>query len=96
MTGYSRSWIYELVRSDNCLGAEAWGDLRRHNPGAVPKPDDVQQASLLQAIRGVAPDGGWWNGRKVADYLRQVLGQPISRQQGWEYLKMNTASACSP
>ncbi|NEQ15515.1 MAG: IS630 family transposase [Moorea sp. SIO3E2] len=87
VTGYSRSWIYELVRSYNHLGNEALGDLRRHNRGALPKLDDVQQANLLQAIRGVAPDGGLWNGRKVADYLSQLLGKPVSRQQGWKYLK---------
>ena len=87
VTGYSRSWNYELVRSYNQLGANALGDLRRHNPGAPPKLDDVQQANLLQAIRGPAPDGGLWNGRKVADYLSELLSLPISRQQGWEYLK---------
>jgi hypothetical protein len=47
----------------------------------------VQQANLLQALRGPAPDGGLWNGRIVADYLSELIGQPISRQQGWEYLK---------
>jgi len=87
VTGYSRSWIYELVRSYNHLGVEALGDLRRYNRGAVPKLDDVQQANLLQALRGPAPDGGLWNGRKVADYLSELLGAPVSRQQGWEYLK---------
>jgi transposase len=69
------------------MGAEAVGDLRRHNRGALPKLNDEQQANLLQAIRGVAPDGGLWNGRKVANYLTEVLGTPVSRQQGWEYLK---------
>lgn len=87
VTGYRRSWIYELVRSYNQLGVEALGDLRRHNRGAKPKLDEVQQANLLQAIRGAAPEGGLWNGRKVADYLSEVLGQPVSRQQGWKYLK---------
>lgn len=87
VTGYSRDWIYRLVRSYNRLGTEALGDLRRHNPGAPAKLDDVQQANLLQALRGCAPDGGLWNGRKVADYLSELLGQRISRQQGWEYLK---------
>ena len=87
VTGYSRDWIYELVRSYNRQGVEALGDLRRHNPGALSKLDDVQQANLLQALRGPAPDGGLWNGRKVADYLSQLLGVSISRQQGWEYLK---------
>lgn len=87
VTGYSRNWIYELVRSYNTLGVEVLGDLRRHNPGARPKLDDIQQANLLQAMRSPAPDGGLWNGRKVADYLSEVLGTPVSRQQGWEYLK---------
>jgi len=41
----------------------------------------------LQALRELAPDGGVWNGRKVADYLSELVGHPISRQQGWEYLK---------
>lgn len=87
VTGYSRNWIYELARSYNQLGMEALGDLRRYNQGAAPKLDDVQQANLLQAVRGPAPDGGLWNGRKVADYLSELLGTPVSRQQGWVYLK---------
>ncbi len=87
VTGYSRSWIYELARSYNHLGVEALGDLRRHDRGRVAKLDDVGQANLLQALRGPAPDGGLWNGRKVADYLSELLGTSVSRQQGWEYLK---------
>lgn len=87
VTGYSRSWIYELVRSYNRLGVAALGDLRRHNPGASPKLNDLQEAQLLQAIRGSAPDGGLWNGRKVTDYLRQSFGISLTRQQGWLYLK---------
>lgn len=85
--GYSRSWIYELVRSYNQVGPEALGDWRHQNPGASPLLNDVQQANLLQALRGPAPDGGLWNGRKVASYLSELLGVSISRQQGWEYLK---------
>jgi transposase len=87
VTGYSRDWIYELVRSYNRQGIEALGDLRRNNRGAAPLIDDIQQANLEQTLRGTAPDGGLWNGRKVADYLSELLGQTISRQQGWEYLK---------
>jgi transposase len=87
VTGYSRDWIYELVRSYNRLGVKAIGDLRRQNPGASPKLEDIQQANLLQALRGTAPDGGLWNGRKVADYLSELLEVTIGRQQGGEYLK---------
>ena len=85
--GYSRSWIYEMVRSYNQVGPEALGDWRHQNPGASPLLNDVCCANLLQALRGPAPDGRLWNGRKVASYYRELLGVSISRQQGWEYLK---------
>lgn len=87
VTGYSRNWIYELVGSYNHFGAEIVGDLRRDNRGTLPKLDEVQMAYLWQAIQVPAPDGGLWNGRKVADYLSQLLDQRVSRQQGWAYLK---------
>ena len=87
VTGYSRIWIYELVRGYNRVGPEMLGDLRHQNPGPAPLLDDVCCANLLQALRGAAPDGGLWNGRKVASYLSELLGVRISRQQGWEYLK---------
>jgi Winged helix-turn helix len=28
-----------------------------------------------------------WNGRKVTDYLSEMLDRHISRKQGWDYLK---------
>ncbi len=96
ITSYSRNWIYELVWGYNRVGPETLGDGRHQNRGPKPKLDDVQQALVLQALRGPAPDGGLWNGpegiaspapRKVADYLSELIGESISRQQGWEYLK---------
>ena len=88
--------IYELVWGYNRVGPETLGDGRHQNPGPKPKLDDVQQANLLQALRGLAPDGGLWNGRIVADYLSELIGQPISRQQGWEYLSSDDATSASP
>ena len=82
VTGYSRNWIYELVRDYNAHGPQCQCDGRRENPGASPLLDENQQA-----LRGEAPDGGLWNGRKVADYLSELLDHPISRQQGWVYLR---------
>lgn len=87
VTGYSRSWIYELVRDYNRNGPKCLGDGRRDNPGALPLLNEEQQANLIQVLREPAPDGGLWNGRKVADYLSELLDQPISRQQGWVYLR---------
>jgi transposase len=48
VTGYSRTWIYELVRGYNQVGATMLGDLRHQNPGAAPKFTDVQQANLYK------------------------------------------------
>ncbi|QSJ19273.1 IS630 family transposase [Nostoc sp. UHCC 0702] len=31
--------------------------------------------------------GGLWNGQKVANWMSELLGHPVSRQRGWEYLK---------
>lgn len=41
----------------------------------------------MQVIQGAAPDGGLWNGRKVADWMSEVLERPISPHRGWEYFK---------
>jgi hypothetical protein len=32
------------------------------------------------------PDGGLWNGRKVADWMSELLARRVSPQRGWEYL----------
>jgi transposase len=90
ITGYSRTWIYALVKRYNELGIEALGDGRRHNPGAEPLISDIHQAQLWQVLQGKAPDGGLWNGRKVADWLSEVTGKNISRQRGWEILRQMT------
>ena len=90
ITGYSRTWIYALVKRYNELGIEGLGDLRHHNLGAKPLIDDVQQAQLWQVLQGKAPDGGLWNGRKVADWLTALTERQISRQRGWEILRQMT------
>jgi transposase len=87
-TGYSRSWIYELVWGYNRIGPETLGDQRMSNQGSSePLLDDVQQALLWQALQEAPAEGGQWNGRKVADWIADVIGRPVSRQRGWEYLK---------
>ncbi|EDZ93287.1 MULTISPECIES: IS630-like element ISAtsp4 family transposase [Limnospira] len=90
ITGYSRIWIYELVKRYNQLGLKGLGARRKGNPGHPPLIDDVTQAQLWQALQGTAPDGGLWNGRQVADWLTGVTGRKISRQRGWEILRQMT------
>ena len=87
VTGYSRTWIYQVIARYNQAGIEALGDLRKHNQGKKPLLNDVQQAQLHQVLSGPAPDGGLWNGPKVAQWMSEITGQEISRQRGWEYLK---------
>lgn len=90
ITGYSRNWIYCVVRRYNSSGIAGVGDRRRSNYGTNSILDDLEQAELWQALQGEAPDGGLWNGRKVADCLSKWKGQPVHRQRGWEILKQMT------
>jgi transposase len=87
VTGYSRGWIYELVRGYNHLGPESLGDQRCKNTDCDPLLNDVEQAQLWQALQQPPPDGGLWNGRKVADWMSELKGEKVCRQRGWEYLK---------
>ena len=67
-------------------GGESLGDWRHQNQGGEPLLSDVQQAQLWQVLQGNAPDGGLWNGRKVADWMSELLARRVSPQRGWEYL----------
>ncbi|WP_226889455.1 hypothetical protein [Nostoc sp. MG11] len=58
-TGYSRSWIYELVWGYNRIGPQTLGDQRNQNQGGIePLLDDVQQAYLWQALQEPPTEGG--------------------------------------
>ena len=52
-----------------------------------PLLNDVEQALLWQVRKQPPPDGRLWNGRKVADWMRELKGEKACRQRGWEYLK---------
>ncbi len=79
ITGYSRTWIYALVKRYNEFGVKGLCDRRCENKGATPLINDVEQAWLWQALQGKAPSGGLWNGRKVADWLGS-LTEPIANR----------------
>jgi transposase len=86
-TGYSVNWIQQLARRYNADGPAGLGDRRHQNPGQAPALDAAGQAALQAALAGAAPDGGFWSGRAVADWLATRLGQTVSRQQGWVWLR---------
>ena len=79
--------MVRLVRRYNSGGEKAIADGRKHNQGKEPLWNDWEQAQLWQGLQDKCPDGGLWNGRKVADWLSQLTGKKISRYRGWEILK---------
>lgn len=87
LSGYSRSWVYELVWGYNRIGPESLGDQRQHNRGARPLLDELQQVQLWQVLQEAPADGDLWDGPKVAQWMSQLLGRPIHPQRGWEYLR---------
>ncbi|NER02426.1 MAG: helix-turn-helix domain-containing protein [Okeania sp. SIO3C4] len=54
------------------------GDGRHQNRGAKPLLDEQQQALLVQALEGKPPGGGRWSGPKVAVWMSELLGGPVS------------------
>ena len=50
VTGYTRIWIYQLIKRYNQRSASGLGDRRHQNPGKEPGLTDVQQAQLWQVL----------------------------------------------
>jgi transposase len=57
ITGYSLSWIYELVWGYNRIGSKSLGDKRHEHQGADTLLNDVQQAQLWQALQSPLTEG---------------------------------------
>lgn len=87
VTAYSEGWVRELVRRYNKLGPAALADQRLKIVGAPALLSQELQSELAQTLQLPPPDGGLWNGQKVADWIAQKLGTKIHRQRGWDYLK---------
>ena len=86
VTGYSVRWIQEVARRYRA-GPDAIGDRRHGNSGAAPLLNAEQQEQLRTALAGPAPDGGVWSCRRVAAWMSQTLGRPVSEQRGWEWMR---------
>jgi transposase len=87
LVGFSPEWVRLLVHRYNAGGPEALGDGRRHNAGQAPLLDAMQQDALRTALGRDAPDGGIWTCRWVAWWMTQTLGQPVSPQRAWVWMR---------
>ena len=79
-----------IVARSNRFGPEGVVDRRTlpETPRKPPLLDEQAQAALASALRGPAPDGGAWTGRKVAAWMERATGRsPIAPQRGWDYLR---------
>jgi len=87
LCGFKRDWIHQLVRSYNEQGPEALrnGKLGK---GKAKMMTNQQIEELRVAVHtSQAPGGGIWTGPKVALWMSEKLGRPVSPQVAWEYLQ---------
>jgi len=67
-----RVWGY------NHLGFESLGVRRCKNTDCDPLLNDVEQAMVVVSLtQQPPPDGGLWNGRKVADWMSELKGEKV-------------------
>jgi transposase len=89
VTGFGRSWVYELVQRYNFEGPEGLIDKHRDNPGGDQRAilNEDEQLALMKAIQGKAPDGGLWTAPKVAAWVKQNTGKTLAHSTAWTYLR---------
>ncbi len=87
VTGYCLEAIRQIARRYNRQGKEGLVDRRHQHPGQKGFLSDERQAHLEMALQEKAPDGGLWNGRKVGDWLTELIDHRVDRRRGWEYLR---------
>jgi transposase len=90
LVGLGYSYARRVLRRYNDHGSEAMRNRWREQqpPPARPLLRQAQQEALRQALAGRAPDGGLWNGPKVAQWIKEQTGrEQVHPQRGWEYLR---------
>lgn len=79
-------WVRQLIRRWNALGADGLKDGRKQN-GQKPILSLDQKEELFKALMQRAPDGGLWNGHKVAQWISQKIGRQVPYNRGWIYMR---------
>ena len=86
--GYSSRWVSKVLSRYNSEGTAGLGDKRRGNRGQEPLLSPVEQEALRAALKREPPEGGLWNGPKVAAWIGRAVGRDdIPARRGWVYLK---------
>jgi transposase len=87
VTSYSAYWIGQMARRYNISGPEGVRDLRRRARAGQLTLTQEHRAELRTALAEPHPAGDHWCGRTVAAWMSARLGQHVSRQVAWRYLR---------
>jgi transposase len=89
IVGLHRNSVRALIKRYNADGPPAVSARRASNPGSRRAYLSAEQEHALRAaLAQPHPDGGAWNGARLARWIAQVSGrQQIYRQFGWAVLR---------
>jgi transposase len=87
LTGYTDTWVLTIIHRYNDCGPVGLVDQRRTNPGQPPLVSPAVREELRARLATPPPDGGLWTSPKVAVWLTERVGRPISPQRAWETLQ---------
>ena len=89
LVGLHRNTVRALIKRYNAGGPAALNDRRAHNRGSrQPYLTSEQEDALRLALAQPHPDGGVWNGARVARWVAQRTSRErIPRQFGWALLR---------
>jgi transposase len=90
LVGLGYSYARRMLGRYNDHGPEAMRNRWREQKPPPPRPllSPEQREELQQLLAGPAPDGGLWNGPKVAQWIKERTGRErVHPQRGWDYLR---------
>lgn len=87
LTSYSETWVRTVIHRYNARGPAGLVDRRRAAPGQPPLVSPAIREELRERLATPPPDGGLWTSPKVAVWLTERVGRPISPQRAWETLQ---------
>lgn len=79
-------WVRQLIRRWNKNGEEGLKDKRKNN-SYPPLLSPEQRLELQKALLKPPPDGGLWNGNKVAEWISNKVGRKVPYNRGWIYMR---------
>jgi transposase len=84
--GCTPDWVRKLANRYNKEGPGGLVDKRKHN-GNKKILGKGKQNKLKKLLVQRPADGGLWTGPKVARWIGNELGEPVSAVTGWHYLR---------